>query len=397
MSRAMMMAAIAILAMAAAARAEDTATRTGPAAFGDWHGDAPGVTRLILPSDLPPPGATRSAGNSPGEVRRRAGLMPQVPAGFSVTLFAEGLEQPRVIRVAPNGDIFVAESGAGRIRLLRAPDGAGAAAESRVFVSGLTQPYGLAFYPPGPNPQWLYIGDTDAVRRVPYRPGDTGARGALETVVPSLPEGGHWTRDIAFSPVDGRLYLAVGSESNDAEDLSRKTPDAIAGFEAGHGLGAAWDDETGRADVLSFTAQGEDRRVLATGLRPAAGLCHRGPARRLLWLALVLYRRSSGSPPPRRTPRSRRPGQPARYPDPAPFRAAPDRLLHRHRVSAGLPRRCLRHPARILEPGQAHRLQGRAPDVPRRRARWPLSGLHDRLRRRRPRGLGPSGRGRGGA
>src|ERR1700694_1585856 len=87
----------------------------GSATFGDWRGDKPGVSRLIRPEDLPRPGATPSSAN----VSR---VVPQVPAGFKIELFAEGLSEPRQMRVAPNGDIFVAETSAGRIRIFRAAD-----------------------------------------------------------------------------------------------------------------------------------------------------------------------------------------------------------------------------------------------------------------------------------
>jgi len=99
----------------------------------------------------------------------------KVPAGFEVRQFASGLSGPRTLRVAPNGDIFVAETGAGRIRVLRpAQDGAGASATD-TFASGLRQPFGIALYP-ADDPQWVYVGNTDSVVRFPYRSGDLKAR-----------------------------------------------------------------------------------------------------------------------------------------------------------------------------------------------------------------------------
>ncbi len=106
----------------------------------------------------------------------RTDQKPIVPNGFEVNLFASGLAGPRIIRTAPNGDVFVAESGAGRIRVLRGSGGE--TAQASEFASGLTYPFGIAFYPPGPDPQWVYVGDTDAVLRFPYRSGDLTARGA---------------------------------------------------------------------------------------------------------------------------------------------------------------------------------------------------------------------------
>ncbi|MGZ3296548.1 MAG: PQQ-dependent sugar dehydrogenase, partial [Xanthobacteraceae bacterium] len=95
----------------------------GAAAFGDWRSNKPGVIRLIRPEDLPKPGATPSTANGPHIVRRPPSVTPQVPAGFKIELFADGLSGPRQMRVAPNGDIFISETGPGRIRVLRAADG----------------------------------------------------------------------------------------------------------------------------------------------------------------------------------------------------------------------------------------------------------------------------------
>src|SRR5258708_4728601 len=114
---------------------------TGAAAFGSWKDDAPGVRRLIRPADLPAPFASESASNAPPLVSRPEGAVPKVPEGFAVNLFAEGLEGPRTIRVAPNGDIFVAESEGGRIHIFRAPDGAAKPVIDRVFADGLDYPY----------------------------------------------------------------------------------------------------------------------------------------------------------------------------------------------------------------------------------------------------------------
>ncbi|MEA2831721.1 MAG: hypothetical protein QOF22_2469, partial [Bradyrhizobium sp.] len=111
------------LATAFAAPAMGQSPLTGNAAFGDWRSDKPGVTRLIKPENLPKPGATPSAANVSRVVPRPASAVPQVPDGFKIGLFAEGLSGPRQMRVAPNGDIFVAETRSGRIRILRAADG----------------------------------------------------------------------------------------------------------------------------------------------------------------------------------------------------------------------------------------------------------------------------------
>lgn len=248
--------------------------RTGSAAFGDWTGDKPGLRRRIAPADLPRPLATRSAGNGPTEVKSPADARPQAPAGFKVDLFASGLAEPRLLRVAPSGDVFVAESSSGRIRVLRTPDGATKAERTETFAANLAQPFGIAFHPPGPEPQWVYVANTNTVVRFPYRNGDLKARGPAETIVKSLsPEtGGHWTRDIAFSPDGARMFVSVGSLSNVGESLARRDAAWIARWEASHGLGAAWDDEERRADVLVFSPEGRDGRVFATGIRNCVGL-----------------------------------------------------------------------------------------------------------------------------
>ncbi|MDQ2732209.1 MAG: hypothetical protein M3Y56_11165, partial [Armatimonadota bacterium] len=135
----------------------------GTAAMTDWTASAPGVRRHISAKDLPAPYATSSSDNGPHMVPRPEGAWPKVPAGFKVEEFATGLDNPRVIQTAPNGDIFVVESGPGRVLVMRAPDGANKPADTQTYTEGLTKPFGIAFYPPGPRPQWVYIGNTDSV------------------------------------------------------------------------------------------------------------------------------------------------------------------------------------------------------------------------------------------
>jgi hypothetical protein len=157
-----------------------------------------------------------------------------------------------------------------RIRVLRA--NGSAAPQASVFASGLTYPFGIAFYPPGPDPQWAYVADTDAVVRFPYRNGDTTARGAAETVVPHLPVGGHHTRDVVFSPDGKTMYVSVGSGSNVAEDMDKLNGDELHNFVASHPLGATWGREAARADVLAFDPDGKNERILATGIRNCVGM-----------------------------------------------------------------------------------------------------------------------------
>jgi glucose/arabinose dehydrogenase len=244
----------------------------GKAAFGDWQTDKPGVGRIIKPADMPPPGATPSAANVSRVVPRPSSAVPQVPAGFKVELFAEGLSSPRQMRVAPNGDIFVAETRAGRIRVLRAADGDSKPSVNELYAGGLHQPFGIAFFPSGDNPQWIYVANTDSVVRFPYKSGDTKAAQKPEIVVAQLPSGyGHSTRDIVFSNDNRRMLVSVGSASNDAEGIGNPTG-GLASWREKQPLGASWESETDRADVLVFDPDGKTPGVFATGIRNCVGL-----------------------------------------------------------------------------------------------------------------------------
>jgi glucose/arabinose dehydrogenase len=254
-------------------------TLTGRDALGDWRADRPGVTRHITQGDLPKPWATPSAGNGPRIVPRPPEATPQVPDGFEVALFAEGLVNPRIIRVAPNGDIFVAETRANRIRVLRAADGESKPSVNQIFAGDLGQPFGIAFYPQN-DPLWMYVANTDSVVRFPYRAGDLKASGKPETVVASLPHGGnHTTRDIAFSKDGKRMFVSVGSASNVGEGLGKPE---TAFWPEDHVLGATWGYETGRADVLVFDLDGKNKGIFATGIRNCVGLAVQ-PSNGELW------------------------------------------------------------------------------------------------------------------
>ena len=242
----------------------------GTAAFGDWRTDHPGTQRLIKPQDLPAPDLAASVGNFVRIVHRTNDQKPIVPNGFEVNLFASGLAGPRLIRVAPNGDVFAAESSAGQIRVLR-PNG-NEASEATVFASGLHGPFGIAFYPPGNDPQWVYVGNTDSVVRFPYRSGDLTPHGPAEVIVPHLPTGGHRTRDVVFSPDGKTMYVSVGSASNVGDGMGKLSAAELQKWQSDHPLGAAWGNETERADVLAFDPQGQNRRVYATGIRNCVGM-----------------------------------------------------------------------------------------------------------------------------
>jgi glucose/arabinose dehydrogenase len=266
--------------------AESGSALEGAAAYGDWRTDAPGVRRRLTPADMPEPLASQPSANPSRVVAPPAGASPKAPPGFAVTLFATGLTQPRIARVAPNGDIFLAESQAGRVRALRADDSQAKPAESEIFAAGLNRPFGIAFYPPGPTPTYVYVASNTQVVRYPYRNGDLKASAAPEIVVPSLPGGrGHWTRDIVFSPDGKTMYVSVGSGSNVAEEMAPLPGGESASFETSHPLGATWGPEENRADVLAFDPDGRNMRIFATGIRNCSGLAIQ-PETAALWCAV---------------------------------------------------------------------------------------------------------------
>jgi glucose/arabinose dehydrogenase len=208
-------------------------------------------------------------------VKQPADAVLSVPTGFTVRLFAAGFTNPRLLRVSSNGDIFLAETGANRIRVLRAADGVDAPSENQIFATGLDRPFGIAFYPAGDDPQWIYVANNNSVVRFPYRNGDLKARGDAQVIVPHLTDGsgGHSTRDVAFSRDGKRLLISVGSGSNVGENMGKKNPHDIQLWETEHGLGAAWGSETHRADVLVTDPEGhEPLRAFATGIRNGVGL-----------------------------------------------------------------------------------------------------------------------------
>jgi glucose/arabinose dehydrogenase len=270
-----------LLSLSASAWAADEAkTLTGADAFVTWKEAAPGVRYHITPGDLPAPFATKSASNAPGLVDMPKDAKPTVADGFSVTMLADGFEQPRVVRVAPNGDLFVADSSANTVNVLRLGSD-GKVSEKSVFATDLNQPYGIAFYPSGDSPEWVYVANADSIVRFPYKSGDTKASGAAEPVVGDIPSNHHWTRDIVFSPDGKTLYLSVGSGSNISEDAG-DPEGGIEAFVKSHPLGEDWGAEEGRAAVIAFDPDGKNRRVVATGIRNCSGMTVQ-PATGALW------------------------------------------------------------------------------------------------------------------
>jgi glucose/arabinose dehydrogenase len=189
---------------------------------------------------LPKPFASSSAGNPPRVSART--IAPAVPPGFRTNVFASNLDDPRNMILASNGDVLLAESGEGKVLVLRDTNHDGVSDQQFTLVQGLSYPYGLAL-----RGDALYIGNDNAVVRVPYRAGQTSSPVAPQRVV-ALPSGGHSTRNVAFNRDGSKMYVAIGSESN----VGREGPP--------------------RAAVMEYNADGSGARVYAYGLRNPIGL-----------------------------------------------------------------------------------------------------------------------------
>jgi glucose/arabinose dehydrogenase len=235
--------------------------------FTDFRYETPGTSHKITAADLPEPFASKSSNNGPEVVARPANAWPVAPAGFKVEMYASGLDNPRLLRTAPNGDIFLAESDPGKILVFRGIAGDGKAGQTETFASGLKHPYGIAFYPPGPDPQWIYVGNTNAVIRFPYHNGDLKANGAAQHIADLPAGGGHWTRALDFSPDGKRMFVAVGSGSN-VDD-----PDTHPG-------------EKNRADILVCDPANCTLSVYAYGIRNAGGGIALNPQTGELWCSV---------------------------------------------------------------------------------------------------------------
>jgi glucose/arabinose dehydrogenase len=239
-------------AEAPAAQATGAKSNAPPpkAPFTDYRYEKPGTSRHIKLEDLPAPFASESATNGPKIVARPENAKLQVPEGFKVELFAAGLNNPRLMRVAPNGDIFLAETSAGNIKVFRGMTTDGKPQQVQLFASGLNIPFGIAFYPLGPNPQWVYVANMDSVVRFAYHNGDLTASGPPQHLA-DLPSGGHHrSRDIQFSPDGKKMFVSVGSQENVDDSPAEKN----------------------RADILEYNLDGSGLRVYASGLRNAVGI-----------------------------------------------------------------------------------------------------------------------------
>src|SRR5436309_6674094 len=244
--------------------------QNGSSVFYDFRTETPGRMHKITVNDLPAPGASKSAVNPPEMSPRPTDAAPKGLPGFQVNQYVSGLDEPRELRAAPNGDVFLAESNKGEIMVYRGITKDGKAEQTSTFATGLHQPFGIAFYPVGDNPQWVYIGDTDSVKRFPYHNGDLKATGPMQTIVPEFfpgatSGGGHWTRDVAFSPDSKKMYVSVGSDSNNDDPDDHKT-------------------EFHRADILEYNPDGSGLRIFASGIRNPVGLAFE-PKTGQLWTA----------------------------------------------------------------------------------------------------------------
>jgi glucose/arabinose dehydrogenase len=218
-----------------------------------WLAAISGVLFIPLPGaaqvthgqkpNLPQPFATKSAGNGPDKSQAPQGFLPTVPAGFHINIFAADFKRPRLLTVAPNGDIFLAETGANQVVILRDPKHTGSAQERIVFASGLVRPFGIAFYD-----DYVYIGNMSSLVRFKYDPKTSQRTGEAEKLL-DLPGGGHDTRNVAITPDGKHVLIAVGSASN-----------------------IATGEPPMRAAVTICDLDGKNPRQFATGLRNPVGL-----------------------------------------------------------------------------------------------------------------------------
>lgn len=205
----------------------------------------PGATIKIELSNLGQPYKPPSPANAPLNVPRPAGVTPKAPAGFQVNLFAEKLPDARNMVTAPNGDVFLAASKAGKIFVLRDANNDGTAEKVETFAEGFAAPFGLAI-----GKDFLLVGDTVAVWRLPYKEGDlkSAAKAIQVTQDGALSDpGGHYTRTVALSPDGSKFYVAIGSRGNINEE-----PEP-------------------RATIQEFNIDGSGQRTYASGLRNAVG------------------------------------------------------------------------------------------------------------------------------
>ena len=227
----------------------------------------------IKASDLPQPRLENEVNNGPKVTPRPEGAKLNLPPGFEVGTFAEGgFQRPRWMALAPNGDVFLADSSAaGKIIVLRDTNNDGVADERFTFAENQLQPFGVAFWK-----DYLYVGNTNAVVRFHYKPGQTKADGPPEKIA-DLPGRGyreHWTRNILFSRDGKKMYVTVGSESNVNVETNEM-----------------------RAAIIEFNPDGTGKRIFASGTRNPIGLAWL-PGTRTLWACVQERDRMGDDLPP---------------------------------------------------------------------------------------------------
>jgi glucose/arabinose dehydrogenase len=214
----------------------------------------------VTQASLPPPFATRSVSNPPQVVPRPSGARLLLPPGFEITTYAEGgFDEPRWMALAPNGDVFLADARAGVVYVLRDTRNAGVADTRFVFANGLHQPFGLAFWG-----DYLYVGDTDAVLRFHYKPGQTESSDFPQKLcdLPSRGYNNHWTRNVLFSPDGSKMYVTVGSGTN--VDIEK---------------------DPMRGTINEYNPDGSGHRFVTQGTRNPIGLAF-NPTTGKLWAAV---------------------------------------------------------------------------------------------------------------
>ena len=212
------------------------------------------------PNKLPPPFHTESARRSSRVVPQPADAKLTVPKGFKVNVFAEGgFRVPRWMALAPNGDVFLADSRANTIYVLRDKNKDGVAEERFTFSDKLSQPFGMAFHK-----GWFYVANTDSIVRFPYRSGQTAATAEPEKLVELTPGGynQHWTRNIIFSPDGKQMFVSIGSATN-----------------------VSVEEDPKRAAISVYDPEGKNHRIYAGGLRNPIGLAW-NPKTGELWTAV---------------------------------------------------------------------------------------------------------------
>ncbi len=215
---------------------------------------------------LPPPYSTESKTNNSKVIGWPNGVTPKAPEGFTVTKFADGFENPRWTYIAPNQDIFVVESGTrtskNQITVFRDKDKDGKFETRQVFITGLNRPFGMLVLK-----DFFYIANTDGLYRYPYKNNPLKLETKGEKIL-ELPAGGynnHWTRNLLASPDGSKIYVSVGSGSNNAE----------------HGV----DKEVRRAGILEINPDGTGEKIYASGLRNPVGMDW-NPVNKELWTAV---------------------------------------------------------------------------------------------------------------